>query len=234
MKLAAIYNVWEDEHLLDSINLIREHVDYIILIYQNISNYFEIYHPNIKIDDAIAIRYFPLAISPMQNEINKRQLGIDTAKTLNCTHFLHLDCDEMHFDFEKGKQEYINSGANGSVCEMYTYFQSKNYRLENVDNYFVPFIHKLDTNTVCGVKKYPFYTDPTRRINTENVVKLNHKMHHYSWIRSNIERKIRNSTAKKNIEKSNLLKDYYSDLYDGYYLQDYRQKLIQIKIDNNK
>ena len=54
-------------------------------------------------------------------------------------------------------------------------------------------------------------------------------MHHFSWVRTNIERKANNSKAKFNIEKSDLLKDYYADdTVAGKYLKDYKQTLIEV------
>ena len=102
--------------------------------------------------------------------------------------------------------------------------------MENEDNYYVPFIHELNENTTVGNYGYPFYADPTRKINESNVVLLDVYMHHFSWIRKDIERKARNSSAKANIEKSDLLKDYYSDeTKTGYFLKDYNQKLVEVE-----
>ena len=40
MKLGVSYNLWKGEELLKySIKAIREHVDYIVVVYQNLSNF---------------------------------------------------------------------------------------------------------------------------------------------------------------------------------------------------
>lgn len=241
MKLAAIYNVFDGlEWLGKSIFCIKNHVDLVIITYQDVSNYGEKYN-NFEIitrileeqglNNAILYKYSSqMDQSAMYNETLKRQIGIELALKNQCTHFLHIDCDELYYDFERLKQEYIECGLDGSVCEMYTYFKTENFRLEDVDNYFVPFIHKLHTETSCGIRNnYPYYVDPTRRINCEDVTLLKSgKMHHYSWVRDDINLKIRNSSAKLNIEKSQLLSDYLNlECKEGYFLKDFGQKLVK-------
>ncbi|MFW8746205.1 hypothetical protein, partial [Mesorhizobium japonicum] len=82
------------------------------------------------------------------------------------------DCDEYYENFGEAKQKFIDSGAKGSVCKILTYFKKPTLRLENEDNYYVPFIHELNENTTVGNYGYPFYADPTRKINESNVVLL--------------------------------------------------------------
>lgn len=236
MVLAAIYNVWDGDELLPySIKSIEDHVDLIILVYQDVSNYGEQYGPDVISQKGsvflTAIHFRPnFSLTPAANEIRKRMLGIQKAESMGATHFLHMDCDEMYVDFGKAKNEYLESGADGSVCRILTYFKAPTLRLRTFDNYFVPFIHELKSDTIAGNRDYPFYVDPTRRINTGSVVQISEPMHHFSWVRKDIERKVRNSTARKNIERSKLLRDYYHpDLKAGYYLEDYRQELIEVE-----
>jgi len=118
----------------------------------------------------------------------------------------------------------------GSVAKIITYFKRPNLRLKSFDNYYVPFIHKLHPNTVTGMPTYPFYVDPTRRINTDEVFLITDSMHHFSYCRLDIERKMRNSSARNNIMKSKLLEDYNNpNLGAGYFLKDYGQTLIEFE-----
>ena len=237
-KLCAIYNVFDSVELLKgSMECLKNDVDLFIIIWQDVSNFGEKYHAFLDADFSnfekpiYDFKYEPnLNISGAENETNKRNKGLEIAKHHNCSHFLHLDCDEYYENFAEAKQKFIDSGANGSVCKILTYFKKPTLRLENEDNYYVPFIHELIEITTAGNQDYPFYVDPTRKINEQNVVLLDIYMHHFSWIRNNIERKFRNSSAKANIEKSDLLKDYYSDeTKSGYFLKDYGQKLIEVE-----
>lgn len=241
-KLAAIYNVFDGEELLiPSMKSIESKVDVFIIMFQTVSNYGEKHDP---IKEILKNRHFirdcqseihfqqyePSKHNGMHNERTKRNLGIEFAKKLECTHFLHIDCDEFFEDFPAAVEEFERSGAEGSVCELYTYFKSPTLRFENVDNYIVPFIHELKHDTKSGTKDYPFYCDPTRTVNCQDVVKLNSKMHHFSYVRRDINRKINNSSAKNNILKSNLLRDYLDpEIKAGSYVEDYRQTLIEVE-----
>lgn len=236
MKLAAIYNIWDGCELLPgSMKTIIDHVDQIIIIWQDVSNYGEKYNPmdDIKCLDLLGkvsfIKYEPVVGAGMYNEKQKRNIGINIAREKGCTHFLHIDCDEYYEDFGAAKELYIRSGKPGSVCKLYTYFKLPTLRFETPDGYFVPFIHELKPDTLAGGRQYPFYSDPTRRINETDVVELPVFMHHFSWVRKDIERKCRNSSAKENIERGTMLQDYHSpEVGPGYYVQDYDKKLIEV------
>lgn len=245
MKLAAIYNVWDGVELLPgSMKCLLGHVDMFILVYQDVSNYGEAYKPLKDLILPDEFKGVPISLekysprfdrSPTWNETQKRNAGIEIARISNCTHFLHLDCDEYHPDFATAKATYIDTYAAGSVLRMHTYFKHPTYQLERPEDYFVPFIHKLNPWTSAGRwlggEEYPFYVDPTRKISTADVVHLvGYMMHHYSWVRKDIGKKIRNSTAAHNIAKGTL-PQAYAELDsiqnpEGYYLKDYDRKII--------
>lgn len=236
-KLAAIYNTWDGAELLrGSIDCLYNHVDLIVIVYQTMSNYGELYNPLTDVNfegldksKIEFVKYIPNIYSAFGNEKNKRNIGIDVATNHNCTHFLHLDNDEYYKNFYEAKNLYFKSGAEGSACRIYTYFKSPNFRFETEDGYFVPFIHKLNNNSFAGNPDYPYYVDPTRRINCNDVVLLDVHMHHFSWVRKDINRKVRNSTAKKNLEKGTMLADYNNtECGPGFYVKDYEKKLIQV------
>lgn len=236
MKLAAIINLWDGAELLNgAIDRIKDDVDLIIIVYQNISNYGEEYYPlhDIEIPKGnwIGIEYRPaVGNGGFFNEKYKRNIGLDVARKNHCTHFLFLDTDEYYENFNRAKQEYIASGADGSVCRLFSYFKLPTLRFEREDNYFVPFIHKIHDNTIAAAGTYPYYVDPTRKVNTNDVALLNERMHHFTWVRKDIERKARNSSAKANIEKSQLLKDYHDpEIKAGSYVNDFRQNLIEVE-----
>lgn len=235
MKLAAVYNVWDGEELLrGSVELLKKEVDLFIFVWQDISNFGEYRNPIpfLNLPDGIEktlIKYEPPGQYGFPNECAKRNLGLMVAKANNCTHFLHLDCDEYYENFADAKQKYLDSGADGSVCKIFTYFKKPTFRFETEDGYYVPFIHKLNTDTVAGGAKYPYYVDPTRKINQENVRLLDVHMHHFSWVREDIERKARNSSAKYNLEKGTMVQDYHKkEVGAGFYVTDYDKKLIEV------
>lgn len=234
MKLAAIYNVWDgDEFLPGSILCLGTNVDLIVIVYQNVSNFGEPYRPLLPTDIGVSVircQYTPEVHGGAHNEIAKRNLGLDIARAYNCTHFLHLDTDEYYENFATAKNLYIQSGADGSACKIFTYFKRPTLRFETEDGYFVPFIHKLLPETQAGGEFYPIYVDPTRRINCKNVELLNIHMHHFSWVRLDINRKTRNSSARRNIARGTMLESYNdSACGDGYYVKDYDKKLITVE-----
>ena len=181
MKLAAIYNVFDGLELLEgSIMQIRQSVDCVIIVAQEVSNFGEYdpfvypyceYLKSIGLVDHV-IKYTPHNGNAMQRETQKRQIGIDFAKSGGYTHFFCLDCDEYYFpdELQQAKEELCFHGCGGAVVSMRTYYKSPSFMLENPESYYVPFIHTLHQNTTTGPKnRYPFYVDPTRKINTANV-----------------------------------------------------------------
>lgn len=241
MKLAAIYNVWDGVELLEkSMECLRGEVDLFIIVWQDVSNWGNPYNPMDEISlagrsDVVLVKFSPSIRAfewkqAAKLEKSKRNLGLQLAHEHGCTHFLHMDCDEFYADFATAKAEYISSGAEGSVARMYTYFKRPTWRLADFDNYYVPFIHKLKKNTQAGQGRYPYYCDPTRCINTHDVVLIQEPMHHMSWVRKDINRKADNSTAKHNIGRSDLLRDYQDpNTGPGTKLVDYQdQELIEV------
>lgn len=240
MSVAAIYNVWDGvEFLRKSMDSVSRIVDHFIIVHQDVSNFGEKYNglhefpPLFNEKRTIHfVHYTPdLTLGGADNERAKRQLGIEKAKELRVSHFFNIDCDEFYTDIYKTWQQYLDSGKEGSVCKLFTYFKKPTWRFETEDGYFVPFIHKLrpDTNVGNSFGVYPFYSDPTRGVNTQDVALLDTHMHHFSWVRNNIERKCNNSSAKDNIANGTMLKSYYDPACGpGYYVKDYDKKLIEV------
>jgi hypothetical protein len=170
------------------------------------------------------------------SEVDKRNFGIEKAKQLGFTHFLMMDSDEFYIqeDVIAEKERMERYGLNGLVCPVKVLFKKPTFMLN--DHTLVPFISKLFSDTRTGnFKFYPFaydeqgnaHIDPTRRLNCNYNVKMsNIFMYHASWIRSDFELKIRNSAARKSLEKSTI----YSDLENaevGVYNHFYRDTIKQ-------
>lgn len=217
MKISAIYNTFDGDELLPySIKQIREHVDEVIVVYQNQSNYGEIYHPEIpsQLCDHV-IHFTPdLKKSGTENETRKRNIGIAKAKELGCTHFILMDNDEL---YESGEFKYYRdliyyNDCDSSACRLYTYYKYPTIQITPLEDYFVPFICKLKEDARVGhFNSYPVKADPTRQSNHHsNFYKINIPlMHHYSWVRTDIERKIRNSSARNAFKnKEQIIKDF--------------------------
>tara|TARA_R110000868_G_scaffold199747_2_gene446363 strand:- start:1419 stop:2195 length:777 start_codon:yes stop_codon:yes gene_type:complete len=241
MKLCAIYNVWDDWDLLyHSTRSISDLVDGVIIVYSDTSNFGEMASTQKKwvMFDALEYNLEPdLSKSPAENERAKRNYGLDKARELGYTHFLMMDADEFYEPepFLKEKQRFIdNPDLAGLVCGLKCYFKLPTLSVE--DKTLVPFIHKITPNLKFEWNtKYPFAfegakreirIDPTRQMNiTEGVEWSEIIMHHMSWIRSDVKKKIRNSTARQNIEKSTILTDY-CHAKEGYYCEFYGKTLV--------
>lgn len=225
MKLAAIYNVWDGVELLrPSIMSIRDHVDHVIVVYQDRSNFgmidtsagiiaFQLEQEGI-VDEVVF--YMPNYSQAADNETAKRQLGIQYAIDAKCTHFMCLDVDEFYDpeEFAAMKQEAYQYDA--TAAKIYVYFKSPSLRFLNHDTTLVPFIHRLYPFTKTGAKRYPVLADRTRRI--QPIGKFNvvgGAMHHLSWVRDDIEKKIMNSTARNNINRQDIRNDY-NNACEGY------------------
>jgi hypothetical protein len=210
MRLAAVYNVFDGEELLaGSIRLIRQETAFVVAVTQSISNRGEVSDAGAKecerlhreglID--VVVQFTPELHQPARlNEARKRRLGLEVARESACTHFLHLDCDEYYepASFRKAKSFVLARCCEGTVCRLKTYFGAPDLQLSGFDGYHVPFIHQLSRGTTCAFCPYPFVVDPTRSVNAAVVVELPPElvyMHHFSWVRRDIRRKIDNSSS---------------------------------------
>ena len=205
-KLIGIWNVFDSEELLPySVNQIKSEVDIRIAVIQTTSNRGEVYEPKFE----HSLFDYVLTFEPnkrrtaMQNETDKRNMGIEFAKTLGGTHYILLDCDELYHTKEFARlKTLIYGGARYSACRMYTYYGSPTQRIEPIESYFVPFINELTPHTHVGNNRnYPITCDPTRKDmrlrNAKDILLFSNPiMHHFSWVRKDLARKLRNSTSE--------------------------------------
>lgn len=251
MRLAAIYNTWDEFYLLEnSINHIRPLVDIVIVIFSFKSNYGE----SRTGPDGSAHRfsngcpiYFrqhepDLNLRPEVNETEKRNAGLKYARQFDCTHFIMLDSDEYYEPepFLKEKERFLNPSLNGLICASQVYFKNPKLTI-GLDTTKVTFIHKITPGLRFEFNRnYPFAfdksairIDPTRQLNINNGVEWsNIIMHHYSWVRKDYEKKIRNSTARTNIENSTIRQDL-ALAKEGYFCKFYGKTLIRASVDFN-
>ncbi len=234
MKLCAIYNVWDDyDWLYLSTERMRPLVDGIIIIASEYSNYGE-WSPIPFWGRDIVFEYtVPKGNDARTNETQKRNMGLSQAKRLGYTHFLIMDADEVYEpeSFLNEKERFRNPNLLGLVCGLKCFFKLPTLTVP--DRTLVPFIHKLTPTIECEFnRKYPFAwidgqirIDPTRSLNINSGVEWSEiVMFHYSWCRSDVRKKIRNSTARQNIEQSTIVEDYIN-AKPGYFCEFYKAKL---------
>jgi len=240
MKLAAIYTVWDDWDLLEhSIKNISPLVDYVIIAYSNISNFGELastqkHWISFKSDEYV---FDPdLSRPAAYNERAKRNYGLHLAREGGFTHFIMLDADEFYEPepFLKEKERIFKNNIAGTVCRTKVYFKEPTLTI-GYDTTLVPFIHKITPSLRFEFNpRYPYAfegpkreirIDPTRQLNINSGVEWSDiTMHHYSWVRSDYEKKIRNSSARANIERSTILTDL-RNAKAGYFCEFYGKQL---------
>lgn len=214
MKLGIAYNVFDGEELLEgSIAQIRHVADYIVAIVQTTSNHGNQYTGGYEeclrladmglLDEVVVVQ--PKSGAAWQKEREKRSLGLVYCLRNGCTHFVSMDCDEYYDGdlFENAFNRFRKSSFDASACRLRTYYKLPTLRLYPNEDYWVPLFHKVDANSRF-IDKYPVYCDPTRRISCTNFLSFQRdeiEMHHFSFVRSNIRRKLDNSSAKRNFEK---------------------------------
>lgn len=238
MRLAAIYNVWGDFDLLDhSVRIMEPLVDGVIVVVSSRSNYGEVSSIPERWLGRVVFRE-PKFNIPMHSETDKRNFGLQIARNAGYTHFLTIDADEFYEagPFLKAKELFKNPNLKGLVCNCQTYFKNSSLTM-GLDTTLVPFIHEL-TPTIRHEfnRNYPFAwidrqirIDPTRSLNINSgVERIDLTMHHMSWIRKDFDKKIRNSTARQNLERSTIKEDL-ANAKPGYHFKFYNKTLFETK-----
>lgn len=242
MKLVAIYNVFDGEELLkDSVMQIRHHCDGVLAVVQRISNMGNPYDGGLEICDdlkaqgiidAIAEYNPDLSAPAIQNELMKRNSSVDLAKRYGFTHFLLMDCDEFYRSdqFAACKAAIEENGWEATVSPIQSYFKTPTLTI-GLDCYHVPFIHRLRPDTCLNNRDYPYTVDPTRSVQLPHGTTIHSfapeelTMHHYTWVRKDILRKVENSSCREYITNNSTLLQDYQNATDGYHVAHYNKTL---------
>ena len=228
MKIGISYNVFDGEELLESsINSIRNNVDYISVVYQTISNFGN------PCDDGLVplledlknrglvdelFEYRPkINRGGHMNEITKRNIGLSLSEGAGCTHHMAMDSDEFYTDeqFKLLKKEMLDGNYDSSTCQMTTYYKEPIYILDPKEEYYVSLLFKIKQG-VSFIMGHPFpvLVDPTRRMNPGNCKIFSRdkiEMHHMSYVRKDLRKKLQNSSASPNFKNIDKLVDYYNN-----------------------
>lgn len=227
MKIAAFFTVWGDDGLLKyAIQNIAPVVDKVFVIYSRYSNFGELDEQMNFYEEASYLLFEPnQAKKPAENERAKRNFGLDKLRQLGYTHFIMLDGDEFYEPqhFKKELTRFSDPNLKGLVCPLKCYFRTPYLSVK--DHTLVTFIHKITPELRFERNpRYPFAVhqemlsiDPTRQLNIFDGVEWSDiMMHHYSYIRPDVKKKVRNSTARRNLEVSSIFEDYATAKEGGY------------------
>lgn len=246
MKTAAILNFWDCGELLPyAVKNWFKCVDTVVIVFSDYSNYGEFINNTDfldklrdEVDGFHVVRCEPIQIPVMDNERRKRNVGIDYARHLGVTHFVLSDADEFYIDeqFKTELERFKDSNLKGLVCACQTYFARPTLTIGIDQNTQVSFIHKMTQEIRLTMNRsYPFAwegsaikMDPTRQYNINDGVEWSEIiMHHYSWVRQDYQKKIRNSTARANIQHQNIC-DEIVTAKEGYFCKFYQKTLTTV------
>lgn len=238
MRLVAIFHCWDDWYLLrHSVDNIRQLVDGVLIIGSTKSNHGE-YSPIPEEwhNKELHVRE-PKFHIPLHSETDKRNFGLEIARARGYTHFITMDSDEFYIPEEFLRIKYLVSSKDilGVVCPVVGYFKLPTLSFGR-DVTLVPHIHKLTSSIRHEFNRsYPhawkagqIRIDPSRSLNIHSDVFYTEQiqMHHMTYIRKDIDKKIRNSTARANLERSSIREDY-DNAKEGYFCKFYQKTLIK-------
>lgn len=207
MKLAAIWVVHDSEELLEgSIRQIYDYIDIPIINYQIVSwtgnrndGLLEfVCRLQDKFPRIVLQEYACEVTGSHPNKQQRHRKYVALAREMGATHYLTLATDEYYdsWQFAKAKQTIEDGGHDSSACRLYTFFKKPTYMLKPIENYYVPFIHKIRDKVIFNQAQYPVRVDPSRCIcPCENFKKFGEDelmMYHYSWVRKDIKKKLFN------------------------------------------
>lgn len=160
--------------------------------------------------------------APRKIECDKRNFILDHLQELGCSHSLVIDSDEFYkgSDFKNAIDAINNTtGRNVTYCQYINYWRDLHHYLIWPFKTYVPFITDSSMRYSYDCKCFGFAIDPSR------VYKLNRgdnydvfdwdsiHMHHLSWIRKDISKKIKAWSSSRYFDKKMfdyVLKKYYT------------------------
>jgi len=248
-KIGVSYNVFDGEELLPfSIKSIRGSVNYISVVYQTISNYgnpashdLKEKLEKMKNDGLIDELYYytpNLNLTPHQNEIIKRNIGLHLAKKNRCNYFISMDTDEFYDEIEfKNALNYVDkNNIKTSAVSIIEYLGSPENKIiggytftpKDVElyNFYVPFIIKINhlKKQSHGQGYFPCLVDPTRGVADKGKFKLfsvqEIAMHHMSTVRLDLDKKYDNSSLLDSSEEDIILVRKIQQEIISYHFQD--------------
>lgn len=216
MILSVSYNFYNgEEHLVKSIESIRNNVEHISIVYQEISNRGEKCSKQAeevmskiienKLVDEVYFYNPDLSLQPQHNEIKKRIIGLEIAKKAKATHFFTMDSDEFYRneEFKNARQKIIEEKITSSSVNSFLHVRRPIYR--GKDNTKVAFITEIQNLIKLGSHNYPVaQVDPTRQIwipkrNHYHFLESEISMYHMNLVRKDLRQKLNNSsTTNKN------------------------------------
>ena len=166
--------------------------------------------------------------APRIMETDKRNFIIDFLSENGCDYAHIIDSDEFydHDDYQNAKNVLIeHPDINVTYCEYINYYRDYRHLLVWPFKSYVPFISKVSYKFDFFNGSFDKPSDPTRRYLIEGkdakycIMSFSTvKMHHLSWIRTDIREKLKNWSAKKYFDDDELVEkviERYENYEDG-------------------
>ena len=217
MKLAGLYVVFNGLELLEgSIDQIYPHTDVIILGWQKVSHHGErslevegfVSKLKKKYKKVILFEFKPRKGNAKAEERRKINQMIRLAQRENCTHFFMSATDHYYDSSQFVNSKEIAKQYDVTASKMYTYFKKPTWRLKQPESYYMPFICKLRWNQTYSADtkgEWNVRVDPSLCIKPNDTFyefkQSELMLHHYSFVRENLENKLRNAAARRNFDK---------------------------------
>lgn len=203
------YSVFDGFELLEkSIQSLRSVVDYVNVVYQDVSwtgkqgddNLLGVLQ-DLKTRGLIdeILKFEPdLTATAVENEKRKRNIGLEAAKKFGCDYFMTMDCDEFYLEDEvrEAKQFIVKRGITHAYCPFVNYGLSPMTRLVEPAPAAVQFFCKINRFSHLGRGrrgKRIAIVDGTRvmsdRLFGKYFMVQCVKMHHMTYIRKNLTKK---------------------------------------------
>jgi len=208
IKIGMAINIFEGaEHMRDILLEVRDLVDVVVILLQRESyTGIPIAADDLRmvlelkasglVDDIVEFHRIPW-LPAREQETVKRNQGMAYMEAKGCDYGIVIDSDEFytHDEFAAGKKFVRDNLVDATYCYYINYYKDKFHVLED-DCYDAPrgvpflcrtslrFIHDMPINIP---------TDATRRIYAKQMTMLPKElctMHHWSWVRNNVARKI--------------------------------------------
>ena len=181
---------------------------------------------------------------PRVQETDKRNILIQDAEDHGCTHVIIIDSDEFYSrnSFIKALKEIDDNDYEMTYCQYVNYYHDYKHFLVYPfkDGMYVPFVSKTKYRHSFECQDFPLPSDPTRRYVRpySDIIKVKHgdkvydkkiytvdyhifpwntvKMHHLSWIRADIRKKVNMWSSKTCFDNYNDLIDKAVDVYNHF------------------
>lgn len=180
------------------------------------------------IDDIIwfnGVDYGDSIEAPRLTETDKRNTILERLESYHgCSHCIVTDSDEFysHDEFANAKKMFNENEAVASYCRYVNYYRDYQHVLVWPYDAYVPFITESSYRFDFNKGNFDKPSDPTRRyvLNVGDVYIVIPfsvmKMHHLSWIRTNIEHKIDNWSSKRYFQNVKGLRERIVERYNNY------------------